>query len=175
MTGNSFFANQISLDGGVDTIGCTNPSQRAINGVAASFVHDACMYERRAADTHRHILGADTSALQKRDDHANSIFAPWWNDHGEEEGTASLCAYLTQMLKLSYALQYHRKLRRIDRRARKRVSGAKALRIYIYIYPRTRESYIRCNLYFGKEPQRGKWEKRGEGEMKRKLRSKLEL
>lgn len=35
-----------------------------------------------------------------------------------EEEETRVCAYLTQMLKLSYALQYHRKLRRIDGPAR---------------------------------------------------------
>jgi len=34
--------------------------------------------------TRAHTFGVDTSALQKREDHANSIFAPWWNDHTEE-------------------------------------------------------------------------------------------
>lgn len=132
------------------------------------------MYERRAAGTHgRATLGADTSALQKRDDHANSIFAPWWNDRGEEEGTASLCAYLTQMLKLSYALQYHRKLRRIDRASEKTVPGTKAPRTY----PRTREFYIRCNLFAEKSATRKT--KRGDAEAeerwKRKLRASSNL
>jgi len=55
-----------------------------------------------------------------------------------------VCAYLTQMLKLSYMLQYHRKLRRASE---KMVSFTKALRMYSRPHP------IYGTIYFGKEPQ----------------------
>lgn len=77
---------------GVDIIECTNSSQRAINDVVARRTRRVYVrtttHTRAHTHTYTYTLGADTSALQKRDDHANSIFAPWWNDHAEVEGTA---------------------------------------------------------------------------------------
>lgn len=55
-----------------------------------------------------------------------------------------MCAYLTQMLKLSYALQYHRELRRIDGPTRKR---SPVLRLCVCTRVLLVLSYVRCNLF----------------------------
>lgn len=79
-------------------------------------------------------------------------------------GGNRVCAYLTQMLKLSYALQYHEKLRRIDgTRARKRYT--KALGIYPHWIP-----YYEYNPFRGKSTLTR--EMRGGEEMKKRIKFK---
>lgn len=152
-----------------------SPSQRAINVVTTSSYMTRVRTSGDRRHTRAHIFGEDTSALQKREDHANSIFAPWWNDHTEEEGIR-VCAYLTQMLKLSYALQYHRELivRRIDGPTRKR---SPILRLCVCTRILLALLYIRCNLF--RETaitfRRGEWEGKRGGETEEKIKFKLEL
>ena len=116
VTASLFSRNQISMDRVVDTIGCTgctNSLQRAINDVVARFVvlaythtlarvytsDDTCMH------THLHSVREYICIAETRRPCKFNICAVMeWSCRS---GGNRVCAYLTQMLKLSYALQYH--------------------------------------------------------------------
>lgn len=68
-----------------------------------------------------------------------------------------MCAYLTQMLKLSYALQYHGKLRRIDG-TRERENGI--LKSWVYIRTRV-DPVLRIQPISGKGHPNAGNERRG--------------
>lgn len=127
---------------------------------------DARMYERWHTRAHTHTYtrrGYICIAETRRPCKFNICAVMEWSCRS---GGNRVCAYLTQMLKLSYALQYHGKLRRIETRDESEKTVSAILKPWVYI-PRPVNPIHEHNLFRERSIQeRGKWEKKRGGDEK---------